>query len=355
MDFIIQNALKNASSLNVEAGLVGQANIVVVGVGGGGCNIADWLYHDGVRGAEVVAMNTDKQHLDIRSADKKLLLGEETCRGLGCGGFAEVGEQAAKESKKQIKEMIQDADMVFICTGLGGGTGSGAAPVVAEIAKENGAIIIGAVTMPFDSERSRIEKAENSLNKLRQVSDSVIVIDNNRLVKIAGNLPLQQAFAVANGLVSSMIKAIVETIAVPSLVNIDFADVKTIMKHGGVCAIGVGDSDSESRVEEAVKKAMMNPLLEVDYKGATGALIHVTGGQDMTLDEVNRVGELVTQQLDAHAQVIIGARILDEMNGRISVMTIMSGVNSPYILGPVNKAASKNTLLSDELGIKILR
>lgn len=357
MDFIIQNAIKKSSNLDVDAAMVGQANIKVIGVGGGGCNIADWLYHEGVKGAEVLSMNTDKQHLDIRSADSKLLIGEDTCRGLGCGGFPEVGAQAARESKKEIKEQIGDADMVFVCTGLGGGTGSGATPVIAEIAAENDAIVIGAVTMPFKSERARIEKAEESLAKLRQVCDSVIVIDNNRLVEIAGNLPLQQAFAVANGLIATMIKGIVETIAVPSLVNIDFADVKAIMKHGGVCAIGIGDSDSEHRVEEAVKRAMMNPLIDVNYQGANGAIIHVSGGPDMTLDDVNKVGELVTQHLDSNAQVILGARIKDDMNGKISVMTIVSGVNSPYILGPTSQsgAARRMTEVSDELGIEILK
>lgn len=359
MDFIIQNAIKKSKSLdiNVDKAMIGQANIQMIGVGGGGCNIADWLHNEGVKGAEVISVNTDKQHLDIRNADKKLLIGEDTCRGLGCGGFPEVGEQAARESKKELKAAIGNADMVFICTGLGGGTGSGAAPVIAEIAAENDAIVIGAVTMPFNSERARIEKAEESLAKLRQVCDSVIVIDNNRLVEIAGNLPLQQAFAVANGLIATMIKGIVETIAVPSLVNIDFADVKAIMKNGGVSAIGIGDSDSENKVDEAVRRAMMNPLIDVDYKGASGAIIHVSGGNDMTLDDVNRVGELVTHHLDANAQVILGARIRDDMNGKISVMTIVSGVNSPYILGRTDQATATRyaTEVSDELGIEILK
>jgi len=356
MDFIIQNALKNTQNLNFEQGLLGQANITVVGCGGGGNNMADWLYHKGVKGAEIIAINTDKQHLDARSADKKILIGKEITKGLGAGGFPEVGEAAARESQNEIKEALKDSDMVFVCAGLGGGTGTGSAPVVAEMAKDKGAIVIGTVTMPFNIEKARIDKAEIGLAKLREVCDSVIVIDNNRLVQIAGNLPLQQAFAVANELIATMIKGIVETIAIPSLVNLDFADVRAIMKNGGVCTIGIGDSDSENRVQEAVRRALSNPLLDVSYEGATGALIHITGGEDMTLDEVNQIGELITQSLDSSSQVIWGARITDEMNGKISVMTIIAGVKSPYILGPVRKQENFHaTTLNEELGIEMIR
>jgi cell division protein FtsZ len=243
--------------------------------------------------------------------------------------------------------------MVFVCAGMGGGTGTGSAPVVAQVAKDAGAIVIGTVTMPFKIERARIDKAEFGLQQLRQTSDTVIVIDNNRLVNIAGNLPVQQAFAVANELVSTMIRGIVETIAVPSLVNLDYADVKAIMQDGGVAAIGVGVSDTTNRVEEAVKGALSNPLLEISYKGATGALIHVEGGPDMTLDEVNKIGEIVTENLDADANVIWGARVSESMKGKIAVMTIITGVNSPWILGKSDKKTRtiEAKRFSDELGI----
>jgi cell division protein FtsZ len=357
MDFIIQNALNAEQAYDIEAGLVGQAQIKVVGVGGAGNNMSDWLYHKGVRGAEILAFNTDKQHLDARSADKKLLIGKDVTRGLGAGGFPQVGEQSARESSQEIKEALSKADMVFVCAGMGGGTGTGAAAVVAEIAHGMGAIVIGTVTMPFDIERARVEKAELGLAKLRQNSDSVIVIDNNRLVQIAGNLPIQQAFAVANELIATMIKGIVETIAIPSLVNLDFADVKAIMRQGGVCTIGVGESDSNARVKESVERALNNPLLDVSYDGATGALIHITGGNDLTLEEVNRIGEMVTTSLDAEAQVIWGARICDDMSGKVRVMTIISGVKSPYILGPVDyrKSSPQASYVSEELGIEMLR
>ncbi|HIH48020.1 TPA: cell division protein FtsZ, partial [Candidatus Woesearchaeota archaeon] len=239
--------------------------------------------------------------------------------------------------------------------------GTGGAPIVAQVARDTGAIVIGTVTMPFKIERARIEKAEFGLSQLRRVADTVIVIDNNRLVENAGNLPVEQAFAVANELVATMIKGIVETIAIPSLVNLDYADVKTIMTNGGVAAIGVGASDTNNRVEEAVKGALSNPLLDINYEGATGAIIHVSGGPDLTLDDINRVGELVTDSMDDDANIIWGARIDDSMKGKITVMTIITGVKSPWILGKSTAAPAasrrKDDLyeLSDELGIEIIQ
>ena len=352
MDFIVQEAVRNTQQVDYDS-LIGQANIKVFGVGGGGSNMVSWLYKKGVKGAEIVACNTDKQHLDITNSDKKFLIGKDVTRGLGCGGFPNKGAEAAQESMQVIKDSLKGTDMVFICAGMGGGTGTGAAPVIAQAAKEMGSIVIGTVTMPFRIERARIDKAEFGLQQLRQVSDTVIVIDNNRLVQIAGNLPVQQAFAVANELIATMIRGIVETIAVPSLVNLDYADVKAIMTNGGVAAIGVGASDTTNRVEEAVKGALSNPLLEISYKGATGALIHIEGGPDMTLDEVSRAGELVTESLDADANVIWGARVSDEMKGRITIMTIITGVHSPWILGKVDRKTQQKerSRMSDELGI----
>lgn len=356
MDFIIQNALEGSKEdrfANIE---VGKANIKIIGVGGAGCNMVNWLYKKGIKGGEIFAMNTDKQHLDITEADSKILIGASLTKGLGCGGYSQVGCEAAKESIHEIKDALKGSDMVIVCAGEGGGTGTGAAPVVAQIAKESGAIVIGTVTMPLDIERARIDKAEFGLQQLRQSCDTVIVIDNNRLVQIAGNLPLKQAFAVANELVSTMIKGIVETIAVPSLVNLDYADVKAIMSEGGVAVIGIGEADSERRVEEAVKRALSNPLLDVSYEGATGALIHITGGDDLTLDEVSKVGEIVTQNLDQEAQVIWGARIDESMKNKIRVMTIITGVHSPYVLGKVNHAKpSERRQMSKELGIEMVR
>lgn len=356
MEFIIESALKQSKETNFEDSMVGQANIKVIGIGGAGGNAASWLYKKGIKGAEVICMNTDKQHLDIHEADRKILIGRDLTKGLGAGGYPRVGMEAAKEASSEIKDALKDTDMVFICAGMGGGTGTGAAPVVAKVAKEMGAIVIGTVTMPFDLERARVDKAEFGLQELRQVSDSVIVIDNERLVAIAGNLPIQQAFAVANELIATMIKGIVETIAVPSLVNLDYADVKAIMSDCGVCAIGVGEANSENRIEEATRRALTNPLLDVSYKGATGALIHVAGGPDLRLDEVSKIGDIVTEALDKDANVIWGARISEDMKDRVRIMTIIAGVNSPYILGRVDpsKPSAESRAFGRELGIDIL-
>lgn len=355
MDFIVQNAIKNAESTKYE-NLVGQANIKVIGVGGAGNNMVSWLYKKGIKGAEIIACNTDQQHLNITEADKKFVIGKEVTRGLGCGGHPERGQEAAQESLQELKETLRGSDMVFVCAGEGGGTGTGAAPVVGQVAKDVGAIVIGTVTMPFKIERARIDKAEFGLQQLRQVCDTVIVIDNNRLVAIAGNLPIQQAFAVANELISTMIKGIVETIAVPSLVNLDYADVKAIMTNGGVAAIGVGASDTANRIEEAVRGALSNPLLDISYKGATGALIHVHGGPDMTLEEVNRAGEMITESLDDDANVIWGARVTEDMKGKITVMTIITGVKSPWILGKMDhsRPSPQAQRLNEDLGIEII-
>ncbi|MBW2985485.1 cell division protein FtsZ [Candidatus Woesearchaeota archaeon] len=356
MEDIIQNAVNNTDEKQFDHIKVNQANIRVIGVGGAGNNMVTWLYKKGVKGAEIIACNTDQQHLDVSEADRKFLIGREATRGLGCGGYPNKGTEAAQESMQELKDVLKGSDMVFVCAGMGGGTGTGAAPVVASVAKDTDSIVIGTVTMPFKVERARVDKAEFGLQQLRQVADTVIVIDNNRLVEIAGNLPIQQAFAVANELVATMIKGIVETIAVPSLVNLDYADVRAIMKDGGVAAIGVGSSDTTNRVEEAVKGALTNPLLDISYKGASGALIHICGGPDLTLDEISEIGELVTESLDDDANVIWGARIEEGMKGKVTVMTIITGVESPWILGKLDeRAKADQTLaLSEELGIEIM-
>ncbi len=356
MDFVVNKATKQKPTANeFEEIDVKQANIKVIGCGGAGNNMVNWLYKKGIKGAEIIGTNTDQQHLNMIESDRKFLIGKDVTRGLGCGGFPEKGAEAAQESMNTIKDALKESDMVFVCAGMGGGTGTGAAPIIAEVAKDVGSIVIGTVTMPFKIERARVDKAEFGLQQLRKTSDTVIVIDNNRLVQIAGNLPVQQAFAVANELIATMIKGIVETIAVPSLVNLDYADVKAIMTEGGVASIGVGASDTNSRVEEAVQGALSNPLLDISYEGATGAIIHIHGGPDMTLDEISKAGELVTQNMDDEANVIWGARVTEDMKGKMTVMTIITGVKSPWILGKITPAQKQEQRqeLSDELGIEI--
>ena len=355
LDFA-KEAINNTEShsINFDELRAGKANIKVIGCGGCGGNMVTWLFNKGINGATIYAANTDALHLSVTKADEKLLIGKELTRGLGCGGMPQKGREAAKEAIVDIKKAVGNADMVFVLAGMGGGTGTGAASVVAQLAKETGAVVIGVVTMPFEAEKARVDKAEFGLHELREVTDTCIVLDNNRLVDIAGQLPIEQAFAVANELVSTMIKGIVETITLPSLINLDYADVSAIMKNGGVAVIGIGEADTQDRVSEAVKQALTHPLLDVDYKGATGALVHVTCGPDLKLEEFDHIGRIVSENLSNEAQVIIGARISKEFTGKVRVITIMTGVKSPYVLGhevetramPVQKEMS-------DLGIEV--
>ena len=322
-----------ANSINFDELRAGKANIKVFGMGGCGCNMATWLFNKGINGATIYGINTDALHLSITKVDEKILIGKELTRGLGCGGYPAKGREAAKESLTDLKKSVSNSDMVFVLAGMGGGSGTGSIPVLAQLAKEAGAVVIAVVTMPFEAEKARIDKAEFGLQELRESVDTVIVLDNNRLVDIAGQLPMEQAFAVANELVSTMIKGIVETITLPSLINLDYADVSSIMKNGDVAVIGIGEDNSQSRVDQAVQQALTHPLLDVDYKGATGALVHITCGPDLKLEEFDNIGRLVTENLSPEAQVIIGARVNKEFQGRVRVITIMTGVKSPYILG----------------------
>ncbi|UCG95074.1 MAG: cell division protein FtsZ [archaeon] len=330
------------------------ARICVIGAGGGGNNTVTTLTDMGIEGAQTVAINTDAKHLSMTKADKKLLIGKETTRGLGAGGYPGIGKKAAEESKKDLKDILSGVDMVFITCGLGGGTGTGCAPIIAEIAKSMGAIVIGTVTMPFKMEGTRIHKAEEGLMDLRRVSDTVIVIENQKLLQYAGDLPLKQAFAVADELISTMIKGITETITQPSLVNLDYADVKAIMHSGGVAAIGVGEADSSNRAKEAIEKALKHPLLEMEVSGANGAIVQIIGGEDLKLDEINTIGETVYKRMNPEAQVIWGARVLPEFAGKIHVITIITGVKSPYILGPVQHENLGSESAAKQLGIPIV-
>jgi len=355
LDFA-KEAVENSAthSINFDELKAGKANIKVIGVGGMGCNAVTWLYNKGLNGATIYGTNTDALHLSVTKSDEKILIGKELTRGLGAGGKPQKAREAAKEAIVDLKKCVSGADMIFVIAGMGGGTGTGAAPVIAQLAKETGAVVIGVVTMPFESEKARIDKAEFALQELREVTDTCIVLDNNRLVDIAGQLPIEQAFAVANELVSTMVKGIVETITLPSLINLDYADVSSIMRNGGVAVIGIGENDSTNRVNESVQQALTHPLLDVDYQGATGALIHVTCGPDLKLEEFDNIGRIVSENLSADAQVIIGARINKEFQGKVRVITIMTGVKSPYVLGKdaEEEIAPASKEMSD-LGIEV--
>lgn len=350
-------AVDTAQKIQDEFGVdVREARILVLGAGGAGNNCVTRLTDIGVKGAQTISVNTDAKQLSVSRADKKLLIGKDLTRGLGAGGYPQVGMKAAEESEKDIKAMLEGVDMLYLCTGLGGGTGTGCSPVIAKMAREMGAITIGCCTMPFKIEGARIGRAEDGLQHLRSVCDTVMVIENDRLLSIAGDLPLDKAFGVADNLIATIIKGVTETIATPSLVNLDYADVKSIMHSGGVAAVGVGESDSKNRAEEAVTKAMTNPLLEVSYEGGTGALIHITGGSSLRLDEVNQVGEYVSKMLDPDAQVIWGSRIDPEFGNKLRVITIVTGVKSPYLLGPVQgvRTAPDERDIRQELGIPVM-
>ncbi|MBP2172152.1 cell division protein FtsZ [Methanococcus voltae] len=314
----------------------GNAKIIVVGCGGAGNNTISRLTEIGIEGAETIALNTDKQHLEHIKADKTILIGSTLTRGLGAGGYPEIGRKSAELAKNVLEDVLKNADLVFVSAGMGGGTGTGSAPIVAEVAKESGAVVIGVVTYPFKIERARLKKADEGLKRLTECCDTVIVIDNNRLVDFVPNLPMNEAFRVADEIIAQSVKGITETISTKSMINIDYADVKAVMTNGGVAMIGVGEVDNDSkgdRVEKVVKDALQCPLLDIDYKGATGAIIHITGGPDLTLGEANRIGEGITSSMDAEANVIWGARLDSTMDGAIRVMAIITGVKSPNILG----------------------
>jgi cell division protein FtsZ len=294
-----------------------------------------------INGADCLAINTDALHLSASRANRRLLIGEKLTKGLGVGGDPKLGRAAIEESRKQVEELLSNVDIAFITAGLGGGTGTGAAPVIAEIARRKGAITVGVVTTPFRIEKGRMNYAAAALTEMRRQCDTVVVIDNNKLMQLVPQLPINEAFKVADQVLANMIKGIVETISAPSLINLDFADFKTIVRRGGVAVVGVGESDAPNRAEEAVRNALRSPLLNVDYAGATGALIHVTGDSQMTIEEANRVGEIVTEMMDVNALVIWGARVNPEQNGKLKVTLVMTGVNSPHILSGFGAIAPK--------------
>ncbi|HVL48380.1 MAG TPA: cell division protein FtsZ [Candidatus Thermoplasmatota archaeon] len=320
----------------------GEPRIVVVGCGGAGNNTINRLHKLGVRGAETIAINTDKVHLDIIEADKKLLIGKSITRGLGAGGAPEIAERCAEMAQGALEELLDGADLVFVTAGMGGGTGTGSAPIVAKTAKKNGAIVIGMVSTPFNVERARLVKGEDGLNKLRKEADTVIVLDNNRLLKYVPNLPIDQAFSVMDALIAETVKGISETITQPSLINLDYADVRTIMGCGGVAVMLYGEAKSTDP-NKVVHEALNHPLLDVDYRGAGGALVHMTGGPDLTLSAAEAVAQALTYELDSKANVIWGARIMPEFEGRLRVMAIMTGIHSPQIIGkPADGRAQAN-------------
>ncbi len=357
---IVQEALKHTEkekeyrqSIAVNdqfSDILGQPRIMIVGCGGAGNNTINRLYNMGIEGAETVAINTDKQHLDLIRADKKILVGKTLTRGLGAGGYPEIGAKAAELARGTLEEIFKNSDLVFITAGMGGGTGTGVAPVVAEIAKEQGAIVVGMVSSPFRVERARAVKAEEGLEDFRRAADTVIVLDNNRLLEYVPNLPIDQAFSVMDQIISETVKGITETITQPSLINIDYADIRAIMSCGGVAVMLVGESKNQDKSDDVVRAALNHPLLDVDYRGATGSLVHITGGPDLSLKEAEEIAASLTYELSPSANVIWGARICNEYEGKVRVMAIMTGVQSAQILGhPQCNIASESVPVSSRV------
>ncbi len=312
----------------------GSPKIMVIGCGGAGSNAVNRLANMGITGAQLVGVNTDKQHLALINDElTKILIGKSVTRGLGAGGYPEIGAKAAEVSRSALEEILDGVDMLFLSAGMGGGTGTGAAPIIAEIAKEQGAIVIAIVTYPFALEKARLGKAEEGITALQEVTDTVVVIDNNRLVELVPNLPIQDAFRVADEVIARTVRGITETITQPSLINLDYADVRAVMSNQGLSVIAVGESKSVDKVNEVVEDTLRNSLLDVDISGATGALIHITGGPELTLGEANSIGEMLTDQVDSKATVIWGSRVDPTFENKIEVISIFTGVSSPYIKG----------------------
>lgn len=308
--------------------------IRVIGCGGGGSNTIDRLAEYGIQGAELYAINTDAQHLLHINADRRFLIGRRTTRGLGAGSLPAIGEEAAQENIDEIKAAVDGADMVFVTCGLGGGTGTGASPVVAEAAKEAGALTIAIVTIPFSAEGAiRMANAEAGLKRLREVSDTVIVVPNDKLLDVVPNLPLQAAFKVADEVLMRSVKGITELITRPGLINLDFADVRTVMTNGGVAMIGMGEAEGEEKARDSVMKALRSPLLDVDVSGATSALVNVVGGPDMTITDAETVVDEVYQKINPEARIIWGAQIDPNLEHTLRTMLVVTGVSSPQILG----------------------
>lgn len=339
---LVQEALENGASIDVRL----SPKICMIGCGGGGSNSVHRLKRVGLAGVDTIALNTDKFHLASINADKRLLIGEHATAGYGTGGDPALGEKMAYASMDQIDAMVRDYDIVFITAGMGGGTGTGSAHVVAEAAKKHGAIVVALVTLPFDIEKSRLRTALLGIAKLKERAHSTIILDNNRLLEIVPKLPVEQAFMVMDQLIAEVIKGVTETICQTSMINLDFADFRAMMLHGGASTVLYGESEDPEKV---VQEALNNPLLDVDLEGASGALIHITGGPSLSLKRTYQVFNGITSELSDRANVKLGARIEPEFGSNIKLIGIVTGITqmmNPY--GPLQ--SSRSSIGIDEVG-----
>jgi cell division protein FtsZ len=334
------NHLKNQKILKNEYGgsidVPNLPNILVMGVGGAGNNCINQLNAKGVPGAKTIAINTDKQQLDLINADFKILIGKELAHGMGVGGDPVLGSQCAKASEADIEGLFDDVELVFLIAGMGGGTGTGAAPVIADLARALDTTVIGVVTMPFYFEFGRKLRAKRGIRQMAASTHSLLVIDNNRLLGLVPDLPLDRAFNQINDLITEVVSGITETMTKPSLINLDFADIKTIMRDGNQTLLCYGESDTLDP-DEIVKNTLNNPLLNLNFNGANNALIHITGGPELSLELTDKITKRITRKLNPKANVILGARINPEFKNEVKLLTIMTGVNDQYFNNHYNE------------------
>ena len=309
----------------------GVANIKVIGVGGAGNNVVNRMIDSGVKGVEFITINTDKQALEVSKAGKKIQIGEKLTRGLGAGANPDIGKCSAEESRAELADMLKGADMAFITSGMGGGTGTGAAPIVAEISKQMGILTIGVVTKPFPFEGKRkMTQAEGGIDELRENVDTLITIPNEKLLQVVEKeTSVTDAFKMADDILRQGVQGISDLITIPGLVNLDFADVRTIMLDAGVAHMGIGRASGENRAQEAARQAIHSPLLETSIDGAGGVLINVTGGKDLGLLEINEALELVQKSVDPDANIIFGAVVDESVQGEILITVIATGFGRP--------------------------
>ncbi len=325
--------------LEFETSIDSLAIIKVIGVGGGGNNTVNRMIEHGVQGIEFIAVNTDAQALNMSKAQVKMQIGEKSARGLGAGANPEVGKKAAEENKEQIKAALQGADMVFVTAGMGGGTGTGAAPVIAQIARDLGALTVGVVTRPFSFEgRKRATQATGGISAMKESVDTLIVVPNDRLLEIVDkSTPMLEAFREADNVLRQGIQGISDLIAVPGLINLDFADVKTIMSDKGSALMGIGMASGKNRAAEAAKKAISSPLLETSIDGAQGVLLNITGGSNLSLYEVQEAADIVASASAQELNLIFGSVINDNLKDEIFVTVIATGFNEEIIQSKTTK------------------
>ncbi len=333
-----------------------RVKIKIVGCGGGGSNTINRIMEEGIHGdVELIAANTDAQHLLQIRANRKILLGKRRTRGLGAGSDPMVGEDAARESEDKLREVLQGADMVFVTAGMGGGTGTGSAQYVARIAKEMGALVLSVVTLPFKAEgKVRMENAMWGIERLRRYSDTTIVIPNDKLLDLVPRLPLNEAFKVADTVLMITIKGITEILTKPGLVNVDYADLRTVLGSGGVAMVGIGESDStQERVKEAVEEAINSPLIDADISNATGALVRIVGDSHMSVQEAQMAVDLVQKKINKMAKIIWGASVDQEMDNMVQVLVVLSGVKSPYFIEKGGSISATKRVAGDTLDAEI--